>query len=136
MAFNPISSGIGTAIRAAQNLGTVNHRTAPMSSGTANSTPISGTFCSGENTSAPAAPSPIASPTQAPVPAANTTRCHADSGRAPAIATRLTVTAIMPTVAPMRFSMPASIKRRCAVSVRWRDVTPSGSGAKPATRAV
>jgi len=69
-------------------------QTAAAMIGAAAITPTNGTGCPGENASAPAAASPLANPTQAPVPPARTSLCRSDSGRTLAIATRLMAIAI------------------------------------------
>src|ERR1700730_7351860 len=73
-ALTPINNGMGIAIKVARILGYLNASAATVSNGTANSTPTSGTGWPGEKTNLPAAPSPVAKPTQAPAIAARLRR--------------------------------------------------------------
>src|SRR5437763_16212134 len=63
-ALRPINSGMGMAIRVERTLGYLSASAPTISNGAANSTPTSGTGWLGEDTNAPAAPSPGAAPTQ------------------------------------------------------------------------
>ena len=69
-----------------------------------------GIFWSGENASAPAAPSPLAKPTQAPAIAPNSNRWRSDSCSAPAIASALIMIAVSPAMDPIKSIIATSMR--------------------------